>query len=285
MIVFAFSFSFFLQILFAQENLLPEVDSELEPFSSISNQDLVKDAQPVTTLSEQCKRFLGHYRYYCRKSNIAIYNEEVRIICERYRAYCSDRVYPSINHIRRQVVMWERAGIPKKYVNNLKRCFKGCRQTESACVNACECIHMQWIFDPECSPGIKAPAAPNCQRWYQKCRGVWAPLPDYTPAKYSEMAPPPLVRGIFYGYEPLETRKTFDHPRDHGVSFWRGTQTTLVDWPEGKFAYANTYEVPSAGVNVAVPQVNIGFPSLQQTLRQYTKGNPDPLNPGTGRRY
>ncbi|CAJ0585704.1 unnamed protein product, partial [Mesorhabditis spiculigera] len=268
----------------ADSDGIPVVGVDLEPFSSVSKGDLERDAQPVTTLSEQCKRFVNHYRYYCRKSNIARYNEEIRIICERYRAYCSDRVYPAINHLRRQVVMWEKAGIPKRHVNKLKRCYRGCKQTEVLCVNACECIHLQWILDEPCSPGIKAQASPNCQRWYQKCRGIWAPLPDYTPAKYSEMAPPPLVRGIFYGYEPLAARQTFDHPRDHGVSFWRGTQTTLVDWPEGKFTYARTYEVPFAGVNVIVPNVHVGFPNLQQAMREATKANPDPLNPGTGRK-
>uniref|UniRef100_A0A8R1IV90 Uncharacterized protein n=2 Tax=Caenorhabditis japonica TaxID=281687 RepID=A0A8R1IV90_CAEJA len=71
---------------------------DLEPFD-IPLEELEKDTKQVTTLTEQCKRFVNHYRYYCRTSNIATYNEEVRIICERYRTYCSDRVYPSINHV------------------------------------------------------------------------------------------------------------------------------------------------------------------------------------------
>ncbi|EYB97241.1 hypothetical protein Y032_0142g2314 [Ancylostoma ceylanicum] len=42
-------------------------------------------------------------------------------------------------------------------------------------------------------------------RWAQKCRAVWRPLPDYTPADYGEYAPQPLVRGQFYGYDALGT--------------------------------------------------------------------------------
>lgn len=85
---------------------------DLEPFD-IPLEELEKDTKQVTTLTEQCKRFVNHYRYrfelmiklqvmfryYCRTSNIATYNEEIRIICERYRTYCSDRVYPSISHV------------------------------------------------------------------------------------------------------------------------------------------------------------------------------------------
>eukprot|EP00080_Pristionchus_pacificus_P000498 PDM60518.1 hypothetical protein PRIPAC_53496 [Pristionchus pacificus] len=62
-------------------------------------EELAKNERPATTLSEQCKQFLPHFHYYCRSSNIAKYNEEIRIICERYEAYCSDRVLPSINHV------------------------------------------------------------------------------------------------------------------------------------------------------------------------------------------
>lgn len=33
------------------------------------------------------------------------------------------------------------------------------------CVNACECIHLQWMMNYECYPGMRAPAGPNCQRY------------------------------------------------------------------------------------------------------------------------
>ncbi|KAK5976699.1 hypothetical protein GCK32_013849, partial [Trichostrongylus colubriformis] len=72
------------------QDLPVDIGSELEPFD-VPLVELEKDAKPITTLNEQCKRFVNHYRYYCRTSNIATYNEEIRIICERYRTYCSDR--------------------------------------------------------------------------------------------------------------------------------------------------------------------------------------------------
>lgn len=267
---------------FAQD--LPEsIDEELEPFE-VPFTDLEKDEKPVTTLNEQCKRFVNHYRYYCRTSNIATYNEEVRIICERYRTYCSDRVYPSVNHIRRQVAFWKQSGLPSGAQRSLTKCYSHCKETDPVCVNACECLHLQWVMDYECFPGVRAPAGPNCQRWAQKCRAVWKPLPDYTPADYSVMAPLPMVRGQFYGNDALGNYRTFNRPRDHGVSFYRGTNTVLVDWPEGKVSGATGIEVPAAGVNVVYNAYDVGFPNPQRTLRDLTKDNPDPLNPGTGRK-
>ncbi|CAP35892.1 Protein CBR-DOS-2 [Caenorhabditis briggsae] len=255
---------------------------DLEPFD-IPLEELEKDTKQVTTLSEQCKRFVNHYRYYCRSSNIATYNEEVRIICERYRNYCSDRVYPAINHIRRQTKFWEGAGVPKATIKAMSTCYSHCKETDPVCVNACECLHLQWMMNYECYPGTRAPAYNNCQRWAAKCRTVWKPRQDYTPADYRDMAPPPIVRGVFYGYDGLATHRTFDRPRDHGVSFFRGTNTVLVDWPEGKVAGGTTIEVPFAGVNVIPNQYNIGFPNMQRAMREFTKQNPDQLNPGTGR--
>ncbi|KHJ79693.1 hypothetical protein OESDEN_20653, partial [Oesophagostomum dentatum] len=137
---------------FSSENVL--LGEELEPFD-VPLPDLEKDTKPVTTLNEQ---------YYCRTSNIATYNEEVRIICERYRAYCSNRVYPSVNHIRRQIVFWKESGLPKGAQNALMKCYSHCKETDPVCVNACECIHLQWVMNYECFPGLRAPAAPNCQR-------------------------------------------------------------------------------------------------------------------------
>lgn len=72
-----------------------------------------------------------------------------------------------------------------------------------SCVNACECLHLQWMMNYECYPGTRAPAYNNCQRWAAKCRTVWKPRTDYTPADYRDMAPPPIVRGVFYGYDGL----------------------------------------------------------------------------------
>uniref|UniRef100_A0A0K0CVI1 FZ domain-containing protein n=1 Tax=Angiostrongylus cantonensis TaxID=6313 RepID=A0A0K0CVI1_ANGCA len=262
---------------------LPGVDVQLEPFD-VPLSDLEKDAEPVTTLNEQCSRFLNHYRYFCRTSDIATYNEEVRIICERYRTYCSDRVYPSVNHIRRQIAFWKHSGLPVGAQKALTRCYSHCKETDPVCVNACECLHLQWVMNYECYPGIRAPAGPNCQRWAQKCRAVWKPLPDYTPSDFTEVAPWPLVRGQFYGYNALGNYRTFNRPREHGVSFYRGTNTVLVDWPEGKVSSGSVVEVPAVGVNVIYNALDVGFPNPRRTLSDLTKENPDPLNPGTGRK-
>ncbi|KIH58187.1 DSHCT domain protein [Ancylostoma duodenale] len=141
-----------------QKDLSPtDVGAELEPFD-VPLPDLEKDAKPVTTLNEQCKRFVNHYRYYCRTSNIATYNEEIRIICERYRTYCSDR-------IRRQLAYWKHSGLPLGAQKSLSKCYSHCKETDPVCVNACECLHLQWVMDYECFPGVRAPAGPNCQRW------------------------------------------------------------------------------------------------------------------------
>lgn len=40
-------------------------------------------------------------------------------------------------------------------------------------------------------------------RWQAKCHLIWQPLLDLTPAAHRDLAPPPLVRGVFYGYDPL----------------------------------------------------------------------------------
>ncbi|KAK6048894.1 hypothetical protein COOONC_13601 [Cooperia oncophora] len=113
---------------------LGSVGSELEPFD-IPLVELEKDAKPVTTLNEQCKRFVSHYRYYCRTSGIATYNEEIRIICERYRTYCSDRVYPSVNHIRRQVAFWKHSGLPAGAQRALTTCYAHCKETDPVLVS------------------------------------------------------------------------------------------------------------------------------------------------------
>ncbi|KAF8360627.1 dos-2 [Pristionchus pacificus] len=248
-------------------------------------EELAKNERPATTLSEQCKQFLPHFHYYCRSSNIAKYNEEIRIICERYEAYCSDRVLPSINHIRRQIIGWKAAGIPVRGVRALEKCYTRCKETDPTCVNACECIHLQWVMDWQCSPGkVSAANVPNCQRWQAKCLLIWQPLLDLTPAAHRDYAPPPLVRGVFYGYDPIGTHTTFDRPRDHGVSFWRGTKTSLVNWPEGKLSHASTFEVPFLGLEGTWDQVNVGFPNLRTGMAQFTRDNADPLNAGTGRR-
>ncbi|CAI4224120.1 unnamed protein product [Auanema sp. JU1783] len=270
----------------AQDGAPLEIPGEdLEPFD-VPLKELEKDTKEVTTLNEQCKRFINHYRYYCRTSNIATYNEEVRIICERYRTYCSDRVYPSVNHIRRQTNYWKQSGLPQSAINALTSCYSRCKETDPVCINACECIHLQWTMESFCNPTMTAPSGPNCQRWAAKCRAIWKPLPDYTPLDrqlYGPMAPPPIVRGIFYGYDGAGNHRVFDRPRDHGVSFWRGTNTVLVDWPEGKVSTGTTWDVPFVGVHGIYNAVDVGFPNPRRALAELTKDNPDPLNPGTGR--
>uniref|UniRef100_A0A183DFT5 LMCD1 protein n=1 Tax=Gongylonema pulchrum TaxID=637853 RepID=A0A183DFT5_9BILA len=105
--------------------------------------------------------------------------------------------------IRRQRAFWRESGLPKVQEQALTRCYTSCRETDPLCVAACECIHLQWIMDVECKPGARSPALPNCQRWYAKCKGIWRPRADLTPFPYGVYYAPPVVRGIFYGYDPL----------------------------------------------------------------------------------
>lgn len=51
----------------------------------------------------------------------------------------------------------------------------------------------------------------------------------------------------------------------------------------GKVRSGTTFDVPFAGVNGIYNAVDIGFPNLQRALNEFTKDNPDRLNPGTGR--
>lgn len=44
-----------------QRRVSESIDEELEPFE-VPFTDLEKDEKPVTTLNEQCKRFVNHYR-------------------------------------------------------------------------------------------------------------------------------------------------------------------------------------------------------------------------------
>lgn len=152
-------------------------------------------------------------------------------------------------------------------------------------------------------------------RWFAKCRGIWRPLPDYTPADrtlYGPYAPPPIVRGQFYGYDGPGNRRTFDIPRDHGVSFYRGTQTTLVDWPEGRALeiekkyrrfrkIQSSSDRRSAGTRSqycsgdgqhwisesakGTGRIHQVSSSPRDIIFSFFRDNPDPLNPGTGRRY
>lgn len=84
--------------------------------------------------------------------------------------------------------------------------------------------------------------------WFTKCKAYWKPLPDLTPYPFGVHAPPPIIRGVFYGYDGLGRNLfgrsisstagnalTFNRPREHGISMFRGTNTIVVDWPDGKF--------------------------------------------------
>ncbi|KAK0393076.1 hypothetical protein QR680_000043 [Steinernema hermaphroditum] len=259
---------------------------DYEPFD-VPLPELEKESKKMTTLTHQCAAFKQHYRYYCKTSNIARYNEEVRIICERYDLLCKDRVPATVDHIRRQKLYWKQSGMPKATEKTLVDCFTSCRETDPLCVHACECINMQWIMDIECGPGANANALSNCQRWYQKCKEFWKPLPDLTPYPKGEFAPPPLARGVYFAYDPLGNYKTFNIPRDHGVSFWRGTQSTVVNWPEGKISGATTWDVPFMGIEGIFNAYEVGFPNYAAAAKDFQRKFPDPgtgsLNPGTGR--
>ncbi|KAK0393075.1 hypothetical protein QR680_000043 [Steinernema hermaphroditum] len=123
--------------------------------------------------------------------------------------------------------------------------------------------------------------------WYQKCKEFWKPLPDLTPYPKGEFAPPPLARGVYFAYDPLGNYKTFNIPRDHGVSFWRGTQSTVVNWPEGKISGATTWDVPFMGIEGIFNAYEVGFPNYAAAAKDFQRKFPDPgtgsLNPGTGR--
>ena len=40
-------------------------------------------------------------------------------------------------------------------------------------------------------------------RWFRKCKQYWAPLPDLTPYPFGVHSPPPIIRGVFFGYDGL----------------------------------------------------------------------------------
>uniref|UniRef100_A0A0N5A7T1 Amiloride-sensitive sodium channel subunit alpha n=1 Tax=Syphacia muris TaxID=451379 RepID=A0A0N5A7T1_9BILA len=232
-------------------------------------EELERESKRVTTLEEQCRRFQQHYRYFCKTSNIAKYNEEVRIICERYEIYCSERVPATIDYIRRQREYWKHSGLPKYAENALVSCYASCRESDPLCVLACECFHMQWIMDGQCRPGARAPALPNCQRWYAKCKRIWRPRANLTPFPYGFYSPPPVVRGIFYGYDGVANHQIFDIPRKHGISFYR------------KVTIGSTFDVPFIGVQGQYNTYEIGFPNLATGLNVINRNQH--LNPGTGR--
>ncbi|VDD88899.1 unnamed protein product, partial [Enterobius vermicularis] len=241
-------------------------------------EELERESKHLTTLAEQCKRYEGHYRYYCKTSNIAKYNEEVRIICERYEIYCEEQFPSTINYIRRQRAYWKQSGLPRHAEIALTNCYSSCRETDPLCVLACECMHFQWIMDRQCRPGARVPALPNCQRFLYR---IWRPRADLSPFPYGFYSPPPVVRGIFYGYDGVGNHQIFDIPRKHGISFYRGTQTTLVNWPEGKVSTGSTFDVPFIGIEGLYNAFNIGFPNMSAAFRNLNKFGG--LNPGTGR--
>ncbi|VDN02520.1 unnamed protein product [Thelazia callipaeda] len=259
------------------------VTEDFEPFD-VPLKELELDTRQIISRAEECKRYQSHYRYYCKKTNIAQYNEEVRIICERYLHICSDLSPSTINHIHRQRTYWHESGLPKKQEKALVNCYTSCRETDPACVVACECIYLQWIMNMECGPGARSGALANCQRWYKKCRGIWQPVPNQIPFPQGVYYAPPTVRGTFYGYDPLSTYSTFDKPRHHGLSFYRGTQTTLVNWPEGEISGGTTFDVPIVGIDGIYNAYDVGFPnmaSIYRLIMPYNHG----LNRGTGRRH
>ncbi|KJH50524.1 hypothetical protein DICVIV_03288 [Dictyocaulus viviparus] len=208
------------------QSYVVDIDPQLEPFD-VPLSDLEKDVEPTTTLSEQCSRFLNHYR---------------------------------------QIAFWKYSGLPIGAQKALTKCYTHCKETDPVCVNACECLHLQWVMNYECFPGIRAPAGPNCQR-------------NVMLSIVLSLEEKKLMTSTIAG-----NYRTFNRPRQHGVSFYRGTNTVLVDWPEGKISSASTVDVPAVGVNVIYNAVDIGFPNPRRTLHDLTKDNPDPLNPGTGRK-
>uniref|UniRef100_A0AC35GHC4 Uncharacterized protein n=1 Tax=Panagrolaimus sp. PS1159 TaxID=55785 RepID=A0AC35GHC4_9BILA len=141
-----------------------EDDGFVEPFD-IPLDELRKETTRITTLGEQCKAKFEHYKYYCQSSNIAKYNEEVRILCERFDLLCRDRVPATIDHIRRQRVLWKAAGVPKNIEKKLVSCYTSCRESDPLCVNACECIFLSFIMERECQPGGSSTSLVNCQRF------------------------------------------------------------------------------------------------------------------------
>uniref|UniRef100_A0A0N5C0Z3 Uncharacterized protein n=1 Tax=Strongyloides papillosus TaxID=174720 RepID=A0A0N5C0Z3_STREA len=272
-----------------EEELKKEIANEedvgvvdYEPFD-LTIDDLKKESRKVTTINEQCKAYKQHYEYYCVKSSFAVMNEEIRIICERYDAYCRDRIPATIEHIRRQIGMWRASGMPVNAERKLVQCYTSCRETDPICVHACECINLQWIFNQACEDGTSELKHWNCQRWYTKCKSFWRPLPDMTPYPRNKenTAPHPIVRGALFGYDPIGNYQIFNKPRDHGISFWRGTQSHYVNWPEGKLGTASTFEVPFIGLEGVYNSINVGFPNPSAGMRSFMgdKGQ----NPGTGR--
>uniref|UniRef100_A0A0N5A0I8 Uncharacterized protein n=1 Tax=Parastrongyloides trichosuri TaxID=131310 RepID=A0A0N5A0I8_PARTI len=256
---------------------------DYEPFD-MTIDDLKKESRKVTTIDEQCKSYKQHYDYYCVRSTLSVMNEEIRIICERYDAFCRDRIPATIEHIRRQIGMWRASGMPANAEKKLVTCYTSCRETDPICVHACECINLQWIFNQACEDGASETKHWNCNRWYTKCKSFWRPVPDMTPYPRNKenTAPHPVVRGVFFGYDPLGNYRVFNKPRDHGISFWRGTQSTSVNWPEGKVGTASTFDVPFIGLEGVYNSVNIGFPNPAAAFRSIVGDKSQ--NPGTGRR-
>uniref|UniRef100_A0A914C9G4 Uncharacterized protein n=1 Tax=Acrobeloides nanus TaxID=290746 RepID=A0A914C9G4_9BILA len=276
--LFVIAFSLFILCVNSEE---AEDDETFEPFD-IPLEELQKESRKITTLTEECKKYQEHYKYYCVRSNIGKYNEEVRIICERYELLCRDRIPPTVDHIRRQKIYWRTAGVPKAIEKKLVNCYSSCRENDPLCVHACECIFLNWIMQKECEPGVKATAIINCERWFTKCKAFWKPLPDLTPYPYGVHAPPPILRGVFYGYDGLGNAQVYNRPRDHGISMWRGTNTLIVDWPDGKVAGATTFDIPFAGVEGVYNAYDVGFPNIAKFYSSQLglRGT----NPGTGRR-
>ncbi|PIO64707.1 hypothetical protein TELCIR_13652 [Teladorsagia circumcincta] len=78
-----------------------DIGSELEPFD-VPLVDLEKDAKPVTTLNEQCKRFVNHYSI--------------------------------LFQIRRQVAYWKQSGLPAGAQKALTTCYSRCKETDPVSV-------------------------------------------------------------------------------------------------------------------------------------------------------
>jgi len=76
---------------------------DLEPFDEEGEEGDGEDEEeiPMTTVDEQCIRFEPHYRYYCQTTNIAEHNDEVRIICDRYRAFCAEHLPATLDYVYR----------------------------------------------------------------------------------------------------------------------------------------------------------------------------------------
>lgn len=129
----------------------------------------------------------------------------------------------------------------------------------------------------------------GCFRWYEKCKSFWKIVPDFTPYAYGEYAAKPITRGIFYGYDGLGERcsngiavkpspiagisRVFDKVREHGISFWRGTNTVIVNWPEGTAHETHisscSLENPLLNLSIFVPNYDVKIFCLQNRKNLY----------------